>query len=116
MLCATAVDQAEQMVVHASNVEDLDLGITGNALIDTLSQLWNIREFRCKKWQMGVNFLQSALNGVSFETMLDSSCRYLADAVRIIQSSELDNDDIQQIKRLLKQADLDPYNVISSRE
>lgn len=117
MLCARAVEQCEQLVANAGLIEQyLDLGITGNALVDILNQMWRLKECRSKKWQIGLNFVQSALIDAAFEKLDTESSNHLLSAVKVLQSSELENEDTQAIKRSLKLANLDPWKAISTQE
>ena len=57
--------------------------------------------------------MQSAITGMDFEILSVSQCESIKQCVEIIQSSMLDKDDVQQIKRELRKATLDPWKAIS---
>lgn len=115
-LTSKAVELASSMCEFSAEEACYDRAIVGNELIATLKLLWILRKARSRQWQKGLNFVQSALVDFAFEKLSSESCKHLLNAIKLLESSELENEDILEIKRELKLASLDPWNAISSHE
>ena len=102
------------MIDSAVADDPMEKSLNGEELLECLANLWKHRIARGPLWQRGLNFLQSALADMDFEILSVGQCESIVRCVEIIQSSMLDKDDVQQIKRELRQCKLDPWKAISA--
>jgi hypothetical protein len=111
---AKAKDTAGSMVTYAKTSELIELSVAGFRLLETLADLWKLREVREDDWGDLLNILQGALLNEDFEKFDAARC----DAILTIVADHLASgivgiDDIEQSIKLLRNARLDPWKAIS---
>lgn len=111
--CESVLVASKQLVFAAERQDPMDQELAGSEIADSLSKMWAERKARDEKWRRGLNFLQSATANLDFDMLNLEQAKTVQRCVEILCSSMLDNSDIQQLKRELRSAGLDPWNAIS---
>ena len=113
--CLRSLEAAKSLVVACKGDDFMDQFEYGNELTKQLTLMWDNRDGRERNWGKLLNFLQSALSSVEFDTIgLDASESILR-VVEMLASSTIDNEDILNAKRHLSSAGLDHWAAISAK-
>lgn len=113
---AWAKEAASRMVAAAGVADGLELMEAGAELHDHLRGLWRLRKAREDEWAEVLNFVQSALAGEAVDSFTVEQCLLLKKIVfDHLALGVVDEDQPFRVRRLLREAGLDPWKGISQR-
>ncbi len=108
-----AIELAKQLVDACKSNDFMEQFRLGANLDDQLKLMWKHRKGRDDMWGKLLNFLQSAVKTVDYDTfVVEQGCAVLS-VTEMLASSHVDRDDIRSAKRLLADAKLDHWFAIS---
>lgn len=108
-----AMEHAKQLVDACKSNDFMQQFRLGAHLDDQLKLMWKHRKGRDDMWGKLLNFLQSAVKTVDYDTfVVEQACAVLS-VTEMLASSHVDRDDIRSAKRLLADAKLDHWFGIS---
>jgi hypothetical protein len=104
------------MTEAATTSDPLKLADAGLSLRKRLQELWRLRKAREDEWAEVLNFLQSALSG-AFERFTVVQCNAVARVIEDhLAQGAVDDDQPSKVRRMLREAGLDPWRAISQPE
>jgi hypothetical protein len=92
----------------------MELSNSGFALVEILSDLWDLRGDREEEFGDLINLLQGVLNTCEFEQLSVEQCEVIRRIVEEhVASGSVDDTDLEECVVLLGRAGLDPFKPIS---
>ena len=113
--CSRALLAAQELVKACDQDDFMTQFTLGTTLTKHLDLMWKCRGGRDRNWGKLLNFLQSALTCIEFDTLSHEPSKAIRSVVEMLCSSAIENDDILVAKRHLSNVNLDPWAAISQK-
>lgn len=110
-----ATEQASRMEGLAEERDPIALANATFSLLDSLHNLWELRNLREDDWGDLINLLQGALALEQYETFSRNQCRAIRTiVVEHLGSGLTEASDLDEVVSLLRSAGFDPFKTISA--